>query len=176
MSLCRLGVFNEQKRQRGVDAMLLRLWEPILWRALQVANPNVRRNAATLFVEGFPLQDAMNDAFRLFLTSMPAKYFPVPVLQAAVKMTFEPPKGMRANLKGTWAAMTQADFEDINDKVEEWKKLLFGLTFFHAVVQERRKFGPLGWCAPHTRARTHTRTRAHIHRTSVSLPACVPTC
>ena len=60
-----LAYVHDQKRQRGVDQMLLKLWEPILFRALTMANPHVRRNAATLFVEAFPLQDSSLAAVEL---------------------------------------------------------------------------------------------------------------
>ena len=85
-----------------------------------------------------------HEDFRLFLTSMPAPYFPVSVLQNSVKLTTEPPRGMRANLKRTYENMDQ-EYLDKSAKPEIWRKLLFSLSFFHAVIQERRKFGPLGW-------------------------------
>lgn len=70
--------------------------------------------------------------------------------QVAVKLAFEPPTGVRANLRAVWAAQPKTILEGPGDGGEApaatmWQRLLFGLTFFHVVVQERRRFGPLGW-------------------------------
>lgn len=85
-----------------------------------------------------------NEDFRLFLTSMPCDYFPISVLQNSIKVTSEPPKGIKANLLGSVNMLKDKFFEDCK-KSEELKKFAFSICCFHAIIHERKKFGPLGW-------------------------------
>ena len=91
--------------------------------------------------------DAISLQFRLILTSMPAPYFPITILQNGVKLTNEPPKGIKANMLKVFNEMPE-DFmsRDLDEgKRGQFKALLFNMALFHALVLERRKFGPLGY-------------------------------
>lgn len=92
----------------------------------------------------FSVKQHVHPDFRLWLSSSPHPDFPISILQCGIKMTTEPPKGIKANLKRLYQIVTEQQFNACEAK-EKYKKLLFSLCFFHAVLLERKKFQQLGW-------------------------------
>ena len=87
------------------------------------------------------------ETFRLWITAEPHPKFPIGLLQTSIKFTNEAPAGVQAGLKASYNWLNQ----DVLDSVSEpkWKIMLFALCFMHTIVQERRKFGPLGFNIPY---------------------------
>jgi dynein heavy chain len=86
--------------------------------------------------------EGSNPTFRLFVSSDPNKAIPIGLLEKSIKLTNEPPMGVKQNLK---RAFTFFNKEEIEDKDPKVKTILFALCYFHTVMSERRKFGAKGW-------------------------------
>lgn len=56
---------------------------------------------------------------------------------------FEPPPGVRANLLSTFNRVATSG--RVQKAPKERARLYFLLAWFHAVVQERLRYAPLGW-------------------------------
>lgn len=61
--------------------------------------------------------------------------------QNCIKITNEPPQGMKANMRRALANFNQETLESCS-KQNEFRSILFSLCYFHGVILERRKFGP----------------------------------
>ena len=83
---------------------------------------------------------------RLWLTSDPTPHFPITILQNGIKITNEPPKGLRANILRTLQDINPVEFQNANIP---FQKLIFALVFYNALILERRKFGSIGWNIPY---------------------------
>ncbi|XP_049855418.1 dynein beta chain, ciliary-like [Schistocerca gregaria] len=110
---------------------LVKNWLPYLEKKMEhcaeIAHPNFR-----LFMSAEPSPDP---AFHII---------PQGILESSIKITNEPPTGMLANLHKALDNFSQETLE-MSTKEAEFKAILFSLCYFHAVIAERRKFGPQGW-------------------------------
>ena len=99
-------------------------------------------------IEDYCDEKTFHTDFRLWLSSSPTPKFPLTILQRGLKMTTEPPKGLKANLRRLYDLIPESDFERCTEK-SKYKKLLFCLAWFHSLLLERRKFLALGWNIPY---------------------------
>lgn len=93
-------------------------------------------------LDQFMKEDGCHPNFRLFLSAEPNKDIPVGILERCIKLTNEPPAGLKANMKRAWSYFPK---DDIDEKDTKYNHILFALCYFHSVLIERRKFGAMGW-------------------------------
>jgi len=110
---------------------LVRKWLPVLAKKLEALSQGAHKD------------------FRVFLSAEPAgdpsmHIIPTSILQVSIKITNEPPTGMKANIHRALDNFSQETLERCSKDIE-FKTILFTLCYFHAVVLERRKFGTQGW-------------------------------
>lgn len=95
--------------------------------------------------------DATHPDFRLWLTTEPCDFFPKSILQNCVKMIWEQPKSLRSHLIRSYVnpPICKADWFNSRPQSNNFKRLLYSLCFFHAIVRERVAFGAIGWSNPY---------------------------
>jgi dynein heavy chain len=84
-----------------------------------------------------------HDDFRLWLTTDPTDKFPLGILQRSLKVVTEPPDGLKLNMRSSYSRITPEIATSCSHPA--FRPLLYVLCFYHAVVQERRKYGKIGW-------------------------------
>ena len=114
---------------------LMQGWLPMLERKLEIAN------------------EIAHEDFRCFVTAeppgLPAQMLvPEGIMQAAIKVANEPPTDVKSLFRMAYANFDQATLDKSTHPIEH-RPMLFALSFFHAIVLGRRKFGKQGLSRPY---------------------------
>ncbi|CAD8148668.1 unnamed protein product [Paramecium octaurelia] len=118
-------------------------WLPQLDNLLQNINSELHKKEKDKLMK-------INTEFRLWMTTMSTPAFPQQLLMDAVKMTKDPPKGVKDNIQQIYLNQNSSKnekkfYESCGEKTQEFKQFYLALCYFHAIVRERRRYGPVGW-------------------------------
>ena len=141
---CALGQGQGPEAERLVrEGVMHGTWVLLANCHLMISWLSVLEKIITEYCESEP-----NGNFRLWLSSSPSPQFPIAILQRSIKMTTEPPRGLRANMLKLYNLLSEEKFAECGMQFK-YKKLLFSLAWFHAILLERRKFKSLGFNIPY---------------------------
>ncbi|TPX78384.1 hypothetical protein CcCBS67573_g00352 [Chytriomyces confervae] len=110
--------------------------------------------------------------FRLWLTTEPTPQFPIGILQRSLKVVTEPPNGLKLNIRSSYFKITDDALQDCLH--DSFKPLVYVLAFFHAVQQERGKYGKIGWNVKYDFNESDFRVSLTILRTYLNKTALTP--
>ncbi|CAM39085.2 putative dynein heavy chain [Leishmania braziliensis MHOM/BR/75/M2904] len=144
-----------QGQEEAAMNIVTSAWQNGDWALLQNCHlglPFLLQLEERLRVQMMPAQAGekkaeIHEEARIWVTSEPHTSVPIGLLQMSIKLTNEPPQGIKAGLIRTYSWMSQDYLEMF--RRPEWRPMLFAQCFLHSVVVERRKFGPIGFSVPY---------------------------
>ncbi|KAA6419077.1 MAG: flagellar outer dynein arm heavy chain beta [Trebouxia sp. A1-2] len=114
------------------------------WVLLQNIHLTIDWTSGPLEKKVDKLAEGAHKDFRLFLSAEPPplleRALPISLLQNSIKLTNEPPEGLRANLRRAYGQYNEEMLEGCA-KQAEYRSIIFALCYFHAALLERKKFG-----------------------------------
>jgi dynein heavy chain len=81
-----------------------------------------------------PKDKVIHENFRLWITCQPNNEFPLSLLQMGIKITTEPPKGLKAGISRTFNTIVNQDFLEKVEPYDKWRALVFAICFMHSVI------------------------------------------
>eukprot|EP00891_Asterochloris_glomerata_P002883 jgi/Astpho2/2883/Aster-01037 len=114
------------------------------WVLLQNIHLTIDWTSGPLEKKVDKLTEGAHADFRLFLSAetppLLERPLPISLLQNSIKLTNEPPEGLKANLRRAYGQYNEEMLEGCA-KQAEFRSIIFALCYFHAALLERKKFG-----------------------------------
>jgi dynein heavy chain len=88
---------------------------------------------------------SVHSNYRLWLTTSSSPGFPASIYLRGVKVTFEPPSGLRNNMARAVGAVGKW----YDEAAPALQRMVVALCYFHSLCLERRQFGAIGWNIPY---------------------------